>query len=208
MKKVIALFAAFAVAIAAFAQTPEEIANKMNEVMDKLEDNGVRMTMDIKFPILGTTSTTMYTLGNKMRMEWKLMGKKVVTWIDGRTSWTYMPELNTVTINNGGSQKPSRELKNMEMFEDVTEGYDVFLKNETDKAWYLQFKKNKSNNDKNTPKTVDFVVEKGTYYPISMSTKMSGMTLTVRDFKYNITEKQVTFNMADYPGVTIIDERK
>lgn len=207
MKKIIALFAAFAVTIVAFAQTPEEIANKMNEVMDKLEDNGLRFTSDIKIPIFGTTSTTMYTLGNKMRMEWKLMGKKVITWIDGKTNWTYVPEQNTVIIKKVGSKKSSMGQENLEIFETITEGYDVFLTKETDTAWYLQFKKNKSNKFKDNPKTIDFVVAKGTYYPISMIVKMSGMTMTMRDLKFNVTEKQVTFNEADYPGVTIEDKR-
>ena len=213
MKKIVAFFAAFAVAIAAFAQTPEEIVNKMDEVMNKLGDKGLRMTTDTKIPIVGTTTTTTYTLGNKVRMEWKLMGKKAITWIEGNTNWIYVPEENTVTIKNLDTQMTPSELKNsnlenMEVFENITDGYDVFMKKETDKAWYLQCKKNKSNKEKNAPKTMDIVVAKGTYYPISLSTKLFGLTLTMRDFKFNITEKDVTFNKADYPGVTIIDERK
>ena len=208
MKKIIALFAAFAVAIAAFAQTPEEIADKMSEVMGNLEDNGLRMTMDIKIPILGTMSTTAWSLGEKMRMEAEMMGKKIVTWMDEDTEWTYEVEENTVTIKNRDIQKPSTEQENMKMFESVTEGYDVFLKKETDTAWYLQCKKNKSNKNKDDPKTMDIVVAKGTYYPISLSAKVSGVTVTMRDLDFNVTEKQVTFNKDDYTGVRIVDQRK
>lgn len=213
MKKIIALFAAFTVAIAAFAQTPEEIVNKMSEVMDKLGDNGTRMTTDSKIPLLGTMSTTIYSLGNKVRLEFEMKGTKAITWMDRDTEWAYDPVDNTVIIKNRGSQKKPKELNNpnmedLEMFEDITDGYDVVLKKETNTAWYLQCKKSKSNKDKDAPKTMDLVVAKKTYYPISLSTKMMGFTLTMRNLGFNVTEKDVTFNKADYPGVTIIDERK
>lgn len=207
MKKLLTLLAILLFASASFAQTPKEIADKMSEVMDNLEDNGLRMTMDIKIPILGTMSTTAWSLGEKMRMEAEMMGYKIVTWMDEDTEWTYEAEENTVTIKNRDIQKPSTEQENMKMFESVTEGYDVFLKKETDTAWYLQCKKNKSNKNKDDPKTMDIVVAKGTYYPISLSAKVSGVTVTMRDLDFNVTEKQVTFNKSDYPGVRVVDQR-
>lgn len=207
MKKLLTLLAILLFASASFAQTPKEIADKMSEVMDNLEDNGLRMTMDIKIPILGTMSTTAWSLGEKMRMEAEMMGYKIVTWMDEDTEWTYEAEENTVTIKNRDIQKPSTEQENMKMFESVTEGYDVFLKKETDTAWYLQCKKNKSNKNKDDPKTMDIVVAKGTYYPISLSAKVSGVTVTMRDLDFNVTEKQVTFNKSDYPGARVVDQR-
>ena len=207
MKKLITVIAVLLFALASFAQTPEEIANKMSEVMEKLDDNGLRMTMDIKIPILGTMSTTAWSLGDKMRMEAEVMGHKVVTWMDEDTEWTYESESNTITIKNRDTQKPSSEQENMKMFDSVTDGYDVFLKKETDTAWYLQCKKNKSNTNKDDPKTMDLVVAKDTYYPVSLSAKVQGITVTMRNLDFNVTEKQVTFDKADYPGVRIVDQR-
>ena len=207
MKRFFTIIATLAFAMTAFAQTPEEIANKMSEVMEKLDDNGLRMTMDIKIPILGTMSTTAWSLGDKMRMEAEVMGHKVVTWMDEDTEWTYESEGNTVTIKNRDNKKPSSEQENMKMFDSVTDGYDVFLKKETDTAWYLQCKKNKSNTNKDDPKTMDLVVAKDTYYPVSLSAKVQGITVTMRNLDFNVTEKQVTFDKADYPGVRIVDQR-
>ena len=207
MKKLITVIAVLLFALASFAQTPEEIANKMSEAMEKIEDNGLRMTMDIKIPILGTMSTTAWSLGDKMRMEAEVMGHKVVTWMDEDTEWTYESESNTITIKNRDLQKPSSEQENMKMFDSVTDGYDVFLKKETDTAWYLQCKKNKSNTNKDDPKTMDLVVAKDTYYPVSLSAKVQGITVTMRNLDFNVTEKQVTFDKADYPGVRIVDQR-
>ena len=207
MKRLFTLIAALAVALASFAQTPEEIVDRMSEAMEQLEDNGLRMTMDIKIPILGTMSTVAWSLGDKMRMEAEAMGKKIITWMDNDTEWTYTADDNTVTISNRDAKKTSSEQENMQMFESVTEGYDVFLKKETDQAWYLQCKKNKSNTNKDDPKTMDLVIAKGTYHPISLSAKVSGITVTMRDLSFNVSEKQVTFNKADYPGAKIVDKR-
>ena len=68
-------------------------------------------------------------------------------------------------------------------------------------------KKSRSNTNKDDPKNMDLVVAKGTYMPKSLSTKVTGITITMRDLDYNVTEKDVTFNPADYPGVKIVDER-
>ena len=207
MKRLFTLIAALAFALVSFAQTPEEIVDRMSEAMEQLESNGLRMTMDIKIPILGTMSTVAWSLGDKMRMEAEAMGKKIITWMDNDTEWTYTAEDNTITIKNRDAQKPSSEQENMKMLDSVTEGYDVFLKKETDTAWYIQCKKNKTNTNKDDPKTMDLVVAKGTYHPDSLSARVSGITVTMRDLDFNVTEKQVTFNKADYPGVTIVDKR-
>lgn len=207
MKKLFAFISALALAVASFAQTPEEIVDRMSEAMEQLGNTGLRMTMDIKIPILGTMSTVAWSLGDKMRMEAEAMGKKIITWMDNDTEWTYTAEDNTITIKNRDAQKPSSEQENMKMLDSVTEGYDVFLKKETVTAWYIQCKKSKSNTNKDDPKTMDLVVAKGTYHPVSLSARVSGITVTMRDLDFNVTEKQVTFNKADYPGVTIVDKR-
>ena len=36
---------------------------------------------------------------------------------------------------------------------------------------------------------------------------MKGVTVTMRDLTYGVSEKQVTFNAADHPGANIIDKR-
>ena len=45
------------------------------------------------------------------------------------------------------------------------------------------------------------------YYPVSLSAKISGITMTMRDISFGVTEKQVTFNAADFPGIAIVDKR-
>ena len=209
MKKFFTFIAALALALAAFAQTPEEIITRMEEEMSKLEvEGGLVMTMDLKIPILGTMSSKAYSLGDKMRLEGKMMGVEIITWIDGDTEWEYNSKEKQIKIRNHDQSKQTSEEDNAELFQGITNGYDVSLSKETDSAWYIKCKKSKTNTDKDDPKAMDLVVAKGTYYPVSLSAKLNGITVTMRDLGFKVTDKQVTFNPADFPGVTIIDERK
>lgn len=209
MKRFFALLTAGLLAVTAYAQTAEEIIAKMEEVMEQFsEENGLRMTMDIKIPILGTLSTSVWSLGDKMRMEAKMMGKKLITWQDGVTEWTYDADENTITIENQDQSKKSDEKENMEMFQNATEGYDVSIGKENASSWTIKCKKNRSNTNKDDPKNMEIVVAKGTYYPLSLSARIDGVTVSMHDLKFNVSEKEVTFNKADYPGAAIIDKRK
>lgn len=207
MKRIIALLAACALALAAFAQTPKEIIDKMEEVMDKLEVEGVVMTMDIKIPILGTMSSKAWNRGEKTRIEATMLGVKIITFTDGDTEWEYDTEENKVRIKRRDASKVSQEESNAKLFDAITEGYDVSLGRETATAWTIRCKKSKSNTSKDDPKSMDLVVAKGTYYPVSLSAKVSGVSVKIYDLGFNVSEKQVTFDPAEFPGVTIIDER-
>ena len=208
MKRFFALLTACILAVAAYAQTAEEIIARMDAAMEQVSaENGFRMTMDIKIPILGTMSSDAWSLGDKMRLEAQMMGKKLVTWQDGQTEWTYDAGENTITIENQDKTKKSDEKENMKMFQSATEGYDVSIAKENADSWTIKCKKNRSNTNKDDPKNMEIVVAKGTYYPVSLSAKVDLVTVTMRNLQFNVTEQEVTFNQADYPGVTIIDKR-
>lgn len=207
MKKIISFIVALGWAVMAFAQTPEEIISRMEQVMAEHEKDGIIMTMDIKIPILGTASTTTYILGDKFKMKGTVAGTDVITWVDGTTNWIYSPKENKITITRADEKKSAEKSSDTEMFSGITEGYDVSISEETDKVWKILCKKSKDNKEKDDPKTMNLVVAKGTFYPVSLSAKMSGITMTMRDLSYGVTEAQVTFNPADYPDATIEDKR-
>jgi outer membrane lipoprotein-sorting protein len=209
MKRFFALLTACILAVAAYAQTAEEIIARMDAAMEQVSaENGFRMTMDIKIPILGTMSSDAWSLGDKMRLEAQMMGKKLVTWQDGQTEWTYDAGENTITIEHQDKTKKSDEKENMKMFQSATEGYDVSIAKETAESWTIKCKKNRFNTNKDDPKNMELVIAKDTYYPMSLSAKVDLVTVTMRNLKFNVTEQEVTFNKADYPGVTIIDKRQ
>ena len=177
MKRFFALLAACFLAVAAYAQTAEEIVARMDAAMEQVSaENGFRMTMDLKIPILGTMSSDAWSLGDKMRLEANMMGKKLVTWQDGQTEWTYDAGENTITIENQDKTKKSDEKENMKMFQSATEGYDVSIAKETAEAWTIKCKKNRFNTNKDDPKNMEIVIAKDTYYPMSLSAKVDLVT--------------------------------
>lgn len=207
MKKILISFLAItACALAALAQTPQEILDRMEAELNKHDDSeGVVMLVDIKIPILGTMTSKCYTLGDKTRIEAKAMGQQIISWSDGTTSWTYNSVDNSVTIEK---EKPSDSSEgDMDMFENITDGYDVTLKKQDAKAWYLTCKKKKGNSDKDAPKSLDLTIRKSDYFPISLTTTVSGTKMTMREIAFGVTEKQVTFNINDYPGAKVEDKR-
>ena len=193
-------------AVVAVAQTAPEIISRMETEMQANEKNGIIMTMDTKIPILGTMTVKAYALDKKMRMEADMLGVRVITWMDSETEWVYNSKTNTVEIKNVDPSKKD-ENDNSEMFENITEGYDVSIDKETADAWYILCKKSRTNKDKDAPKTIDLVVSKGSFYPISLTAKVSGITLTLRDISFGVSESQVTFDAKNCPGATIEDKR-
>lgn len=203
MKKLVLAFMAVLVAVvAAVAQTPKEIVDRMEAEMNSHAGEGIAMTVDIKIPILGTATSRSYVYGSKLRVEMKMMGVQTVTWSDGETSWTYVSKDNSLTIRSAGHKKANTG--DVELFMGITDGYDVSMKKETADAWHLLCKKSKGNKDEDDPKTMDLVVSKKNYYPLSLKASMSGMTMTMRDISFDVTEADVTFDIAKYPGVKII----
>jgi outer membrane lipoprotein-sorting protein len=209
MKKILCILVTLVLSsVSVFAQTPEEIIAQMDQVMERHEaKDGFAMVMEMKIHILGSFASAVKSWGDKMRMEIDVKGEQMITYIDGDTEWDYNVKEKVIKIKKHDVTKKSKEEENMKMFQSATEGYDVSISKETDKAWFLRCKKNRSNTNKDDPKNMDLVIAKGTYMPISLSAKVSGITITMRDLDFNVTEKDVTFNQADYPGVKVVDER-
>ena len=208
MKKTLfTVFAAMLAATALFAQTPNEILDKMDKELSRSDVEGSSVIMDLKLPIIGTYPTTIYTHGEKMKTVTEIGDERLTTWSDGKTNWSYDQEKNEITITNASASDNSSAESNMNLISNATKGYDAKLKKETADAWYFKLTKSKSNKNKDDAKNMDLVVSKATYLPLSLSTKASGVTITLRDYALGVSEKDVTFNPEDYPKAKIIDNR-
>ena len=207
MKRWIGLLAILTLSLSSLAQTPTEIISRMEDEMNKHEKDGISLTIDVKIPIVGSLSTLTRTKDKKARMEAEVKGVRVITWVDGTTQWIYNTKDNEIVIDKMDPGKAGEDGGDAAMLTGIAEGYDVSIQKETPQAWYLLCKKSKDNKDKDDPKTMDLIVAKNTYYPVSLSAKMSGVTLTLRDISFGVSDKQVSFNAADFPGVKITDKR-
>lgn len=211
MKKIFAFFAAAFACIAAFAQTPEEILDKMGKVMEAGQSSGLIMTMEMKIPILGTFSTNTLNLGDKTYMSVAPRGEEVRTWMDAGTltSWTYDSQKNVLTIESLDPSKAADDSSDAELFSSAAEGYDPYIKKETDKLWVIECKKQKTNTNKDDPKTMQIIVEKGSFMPVSLQAKMKGVTVIMKDIAFGVNEPDVTFDLSKVPSdATIEDKRK
>ena len=165
------------------------------------------MVVEVKLPVLGTMSTKSYMLGSKCRMEATMKDITLVYWYDETTERIYDSKSNEIKVKALKGDKKSGNGSEKELLEGISEGYDLSLEKETDTEWQIRCKKAKSNTDKDAPKSILLTVSKKNYFPLSISTKVSGINTTMRDFAYGVTEKQVTFNPADFPDAKIVDER-
>ena len=207
MKKVFCIVGLLFWALATLAQTPREILSRMEAEIDRLEDSGVIMTVEVRVPIMGNMVTDTYILGDKKRLEAEMLGVKIITWNDGQTEWTYNAKTNEAEIAPSQPEESSESVDTA-LFKDITDGYNVKLKKQTDQEWQIECKKRKDNPNEDDPRSMTVVVEKGTYLPLQLSARMSLLvTMTLHDISFGVTEEQVTFNPADYPGVKIKDKR-
>lgn len=199
-------------AMAAFSQTGAEIIDRMNERINSRAGDGISLIVDVKVPVLGAIATKTAVLGEKRRLDVKMKEHNVITFSEKDTIWIYTEETNSIIISNDSvmaqSKSSNQSGMNVDIFGDLTEGYDITIKSQNLVKWELACKRKKSNKDDDSPKNMTLEVRKETYEPISMSTKMMGINCTMHDFKFGISEKEVTFNEADFPGVTIVDNRQ
>ena len=208
MKRLICILFACSLAAFSWGQTAEEIVARMDEVMSANNNTDhFAMTLVMKMPIIGTISTRAYAWGDKIRMEIGEGAKKSITWMDATTKWEYDAGKNEIEIDHRDLSTSSDAEENMKMFESATEGYKVSIKKETPTEWHLRCKKSRDNTKKDDPKTMNLVVAKGTYMPVSLSTKMSMVTVTLRDLSFDVTEEMVTFDPSKFQTATIIDKR-
>lgn len=209
MKRFLLCIAAvLAFAALSSAQTTDEIIARMDSEMSKIKpETGMKMGMDIGLPIIGTTRSNVWILGEKTRMEVSVKDEKSTVWMDETTTWTYTPKDNEVVIENKKPSDNSTADDGMGLVNSVTEGYDVKLEKETADAWYFNCTKSKSNTKKDDPKKMSLVVDKKTYVAKSLSAKMKGISITLRDMAPGVTADDVTFNPSKLPGVKITDKR-
>ena len=208
MKRFFICIAALLASVAiSFAQTPEEIIERMDSEMKKVDEMGLAITMDLTIPIIGKTSAAMRVRGDKSCTEMSIKDVKETLWMDKTTMWTYSSTSNEVVIESRKNDSKNSQEENIEMFSGITEGYDVKLEKETADTWQFRCDKSKSNTNKDDPKKMTLIVSKKDYMPISLSTKVKGITVTMRDAKLGVSESEVTFNASSLPGVTITDKR-
>lgn len=205
MKRLASLLVALICVSGLFAQTPEEIVERMSAEMAKGDVEGFSMDFNLKLPIVGTVRSHSLVRGDKFKLEISGQDKSSIAWADATTRWTYDPKTNEITIENMTSS--SSDNANTEAFDNIADGYKLTLKKETADAWYIVCKKLPSNKDKDDSKKMELTVSKKTYLPICLRSKTMLFNFSIENYALGVSEESVTFNPAAYPNATIIDKR-
>ncbi|MBO7436579.1 MAG: hypothetical protein J6T97_02050 [Bacteroidaceae bacterium] len=210
MKRILCFAIAFLSATMTFAQTGAEIVNRMNERINARRSEGISVIAEVKIPIVGTVLTKTSALGDRRRVDVRMKERDVITFSQQDTTWIYTVQDNSVLITTDtimSKVNSSNPEGNIDMFGDIVEVYNITIKSQNLVKWELVCKRKKGNKDDDYPKNITLEVRKDTYELISMTTKMMGISMVMRDLKFGLTQKDVTFNQANYPGVKVTDQR-
>lgn len=193
------------------AQTPEEIVERMMDEMDRGSAEGFSMDFNMNLPVVGTVYSHNMVLGERMKSvvtgkDKNGKDKTSVSWSDATTKWTYKSETGEITIENKASSSDS-DKSETKAFDNLTNGYKLTLKKETDDAWYIVSKKLRTNKNKDDAKKMELTVSKATYLPICLRSKSLLITVSIENYALGVTEESVTFDPAAYPNAPIVDKR-
>ena len=179
-------------------------------MMSDRKADGICISLDVKIPIVGNVTTKTYAYGKKRRIDVESSKINTITFIEDTLQWTYVPGTSEVALTNAkvGNTNTSNEPGMDEgMFDDIPGNYDITIKSQNSVKWELLCKRKKAIKDDDFPKTLTLEVRKDTYEPISMNTKVMGISCTMHHFIFGVPESKVTFNLDDFPGVTVSDQR-
>ena len=208
MKRLLCFAIAFLSATVTFAQTGLEIVTRMNQRMSDRQSEGMCMSADVKIPVMGTGTTKTYAYGNKRRMDVESSKINTITFIDDTLQWTYVKGSTEVVLTNLNIGKRSDNPgTDTGMFDDIPDAYDITIKSQNAVKWELQCKRKKNIDDDDYPKHLTLEVRKETFEPISMNFKVMGISMSMHHIIFGIPESKVTFNLDDFPGVTVSDQR-
>lgn len=204
MKRLIfVILASVALAFGASAQTAEEIVARMDKETEKGETQGLSMVMSMKLPVLGEFSTLIKARGDYSKAESTVKGEKVIIWSDSKTNWTYTPKNNELEITNSKGDDGN----DADLAKGITSGYDVSIKKETADTWEIKCVKQKTNPDKDDPKTMDLVVSKKNYMIVRLVAKVKMVTITLRDFSIGVSLDEVKFDPSAFKDAKVVDKR-
>ena len=194
MKRILCFAIAFLSATMTFAQTGAEIVNRMNERINARRSEGISVIAEVKIPIVGTVSTKTSALGDRKRVDVRMKERDVITFSQQDTTWIYTVQDNSVLITTDtimSKVNSSNPEGNIDMFGDIVEVYNITIKSQNLVKWELVCKRKKGNKDDDYPKNITLEVRKDTYELISMTTKMMGISMVMRDLKFGLTQKDI-----------------
>jgi outer membrane lipoprotein carrier protein len=163
------------------------------------------ITNDTKESSIDTISGSIILCGDKYKLQ--LPDNSV--WTDGKTSWSYMKDVNEVTITTPDPLANSFTSKPSLLFSLYKEGYKVRLIEETERSWTIDLYPEIITNNLIR---IRLKIGKLSYDLKSAEYKTKdGIIISLVSEKYDLTKKPeqgiFVFDISKYKGVEIIDMR-
>ena len=162
-------------------------------------EQGATLHYDVNITGLYKTSGTIWYKGKKSKFE----DAKVKSWNDGQVVYTVKRKKKEVEIHDAKNNKSD---KYSSKFKFDPENFDYSV-SEDSKGLMLILKAKKG---KKGIKEVQALVERKTYYPISVRVKISFIWTTIKISNFqsgDITDAILRFPREDYQGYKYVDKR-
>ena len=130
------------------------------------------------------------------------------TWFDGKTQWSYAPNVNEVNITNPTADE-LQQINPFAIISSFRNNFNASMLNSAKGTYKIQLTPKKSNQ---SIKKVELTLSSSTYYPsLIVITAKNNTKATIKVKSINAGNTQpastFTFNAKKYPGVEIIDLR-
>jgi len=211
MKKLISILLLSASLIPLSAQKDPEALGILSEFSSKAT-SAPSVSIDFTFVSNDSRDGTVTTMEGSVVIagdKYKLSMPDYSVWSDGKNVWSYLPDVNEVTITAADPDDDSFMSKPSMLFTLYKEGYKVRLLEQTAKDWVIDLYPEDL--------TLNLVrirlkIAKNTYSLRSAEyVTKDGITANLNTGRYDLNFKPAanyfTFNTADYKGVDVIDMR-
>ena len=162
-----------------------------------------------------TASFSIIDNGHSQNASITVAGKKFVvstpqlsTWFDGKTQWSYAPNVNEVNITNPTADE-LQQINPFAIISSFRNNFNASMLNSTKGTYKIQLTPKKSNQ---SIKKVELTLSSSTYFPsLIVITAKNNTKATIKVKSINAGNTQptstFTFNAKKYPGVEVIDLR-
>jgi outer membrane lipoprotein-sorting protein len=211
MKKHASILILSFLALSLAAQKDPEAIRILSE-FSKKATSAPSVSIDFTFVTTDSRDGTVNTMDGSVVIagdKYKLSMPDNSVWADGKNVWSFLPDVNEVTITAADPDDDSFMSRPSMLFTLYQEGYKVRLLEQTAKEWVIDLYPEDL--------TLNLVrirlkIAKTTYVLRSAEyVTKDGITVTLNAGRYDLTLRPAadyfTFNPADYKGVDVIDMR-
>ncbi len=204
------LIVAMMISVSAAAQT-KSATSVMNNMVNMLKNNAIQTNFGLVIKEAG--STNLHKMGGTFLMKgekFTFSTNEMKVYFDGKTQWSYMPDINEVSITNP-REKELAQTNPLALLQAYSAKSTIryFKNNSVKNAYSLELIPKDKSSDISK---IQVVINKNTYFPQSIQlADKKGMisTLALTKFQKGVKtdDKTFTFNSSIYKDIEINDLR-